>query len=472
MSYAVYQYFQNGGNDAVIVRVHNGGPETFSSFNIIADTFKINAASPGLWSNDLVMTISWPNEDIPEIVTEERNTLPITIDPNTNNTLFNLEVKEKISDTKVNVLEKFHNLSTKIASPRFVPRVLENESEFVRAEIHVASPDQSPGRPAEGTYNLADPGSTVGNDGDQLCDTLMMSALNQLDKVDLFNLLCIPPYDATEQSTPFTVYDTALQYIENNQKRAIVIIDPPVSWKNSDDITNLYLNPNADPALRPPRNKNGAIYFPRIIAGDPLDENKMREFVPCGAVAGVIARTDSERGVWKSAAGIEASIRGASNLTVNLTDPQNGDLNPLGINCLRIMGIAGMVVWGARTLRGADQLADQWKYLAVRRTALYIEESLFRGTKWVVFEPNDEPLWGQIRLNITAFMQDLFLKGAFQGSSPKEAYLVKCDHDTTTQLDIDRGIVNIVVGFAPLKPAEFVILQIKQLAGQTAQGGA
>jgi hypothetical protein len=152
-----------------------------------------------------------------------------------------------------------------------------------------------------------------------------------------------------------------------------------------------------------------------------------------------------------------------------LTDNENGELNPLGVNCLRIMPAAGIVVWGSRTMRGADRLTDQWKYLAVRRMALYIEESLYRGTQWVVFEPNGEALWSQIRLNIGAFMQDLFTKGAFKGTTPKEAYFVKCDKDTTTQYDIDRGIVNIVVGFAPLKPAEFVILKIQQLTGQESQ---
>ena len=122
--------------------------------------------------------------------------------------------------------------------------------------------------------------------------------------------------------------------------------------------------------------------------------------------------------------------------------------------------------WGARTLVGSDLMASQWKYVPVRRLALFIEESLFRGTQWVVFEPNDEPLWAQIRLNIGAFMQGLFREGAFQGSTPKDAYLVKCDSETTTQDDINKGIVNIVVGFAPLKPAEFVIIKIQQLAGQ------
>jgi hypothetical protein len=151
---------------------------------------------------------------------------------------------------------------------------------------------------------------------------------------------------------------------------------------------------------------------------------------------------------------------------VKLTDDENGQLNQLGINCLRTFPVAGSVVWGARTLRGADQLADEYKYVSVRRTALFIEESLYRGTQWVVFEPNDEPLWAQIRLNIGAFMHNLFRQGAFQGTTPQDAYFVKCDKETTTQNDIDRGIVNILVGFAPLKPAEFVVIKIQQIAGQ------
>ncbi|EEF93729.1 hypothetical protein CATMIT_01637 [Catenibacterium mitsuokai DSM 15897] len=153
-------------------------------------------------------------------------------------------------------------------------------------------------------------------------------------------------------------------------------------------------------------------------------------------------------------------------MSVPLTDAENGELNQLGINCLRAMPVSGRVVWGSRTLRGADQLADEYKYIPVRRTALFIEESLFRGLKWVVFEPNDEPLWAQIRLNVGAFMHNLFRQGAFQGSSPRDAYFVRCDKDTTTQNDIDLGVVNVVVGFAPLKPAEFVVLRLQQIAGQ------
>ena len=145
---------------------------------------------------------------------------------------------------------------------------------------------------------------------------------------------------------------------------------------------------------------------------------------------------------------------------------ENGALNPVGVNALRIFPIFGTIAWGGRTLDGADQIASEWKYIPVRRFALYLEETLFRALKWVVFEPNDEPLWSQIRLNVGAFMQGLFRQGAFQGQTPKDAYFVKCDSETTTQADINLGIVNIVVGFAPLKPAEFVIIKIQQITGQ------
>jgi len=170
--------------------------------------------------------------------------------------------------------------------------------------------------------------------------------------------------------------------------------------------------------------------------------------------------------VWKAPAGQEALLSGIREFTCKLTDVQNRTLNTLGLNCLRAFPVYGNVVWGARTLAGVDQLASEWKYIPVRRLALYIEESLDHGTQWVVFEPNDEPLWAQIRLNVGAFMHNPFRQGAFQGKTPSEAYFVKCDSETTTQNDIDRSIVNILVGFAPLKSAEFVIIKLIQIAGQ------
>jgi phage tail sheath protein FI len=246
----------------------------------------------------------------------------------------------------------------------------------------------------------------------------------------------------------------------------MLIIDSPAAWSaNKETAATAAFQGLGSLSLSGDIARNAALYFPRVTEPDPLLNNQLETFVPCGIIAGVMASTDVQRGVWKAPAGIDAGLAGIVGLDVNLTNDENGLLNPVGINCLRTFPIIGSVVWGARTLRGADILADDYKYVPVRRLALYIEESLYRGTQWVVFEPNDEPLWAQIRLNIGAFMHDLFVQGAFQGQTPADAYFVKCDKTTTTQNDINKGIVNIIVGFAPLKPAEFVILQIQQIAG-------
>jgi len=280
-----------------------------------------------------------------------------------------------------------------------------------------------------------------------------------LEKVDLFNLLCIPPFSpATDVTT--SLLDEAVTYCK--KRRAMLLVDPPAHWTNKaiakqEVIDGPYPGTNSNYA---------ALFFPRLKQPNPLRDNQIEEFVPCGAVAGVFARTDTQRGVWKAPAGQDAGLVGVPQLSVPLTDEENGELNPLGINCLRAFPVIGRVVWGARTLEGADRLASEWKYIPVRRMALFIEESLYRGTQWVIFEPNDEPLWSQIRLNVGSFMQNLFRQGAFQGKTPREAYFVKCDKETTTQNDINLGIVNVIVGFAPLKPAEFVILKIQQMTGQ------
>jgi phage tail sheath protein FI len=303
-----------------------------------------------------------------------------------------------------------------------------------------------------------------GDDGAQIGDLDVVGAnfegdrhgLYALENADLFNLLCIPPFSDTDDVDSAT-WDEAVAYCV--RRRAMVIVDPPASWNDPTDVPGDITNVVT-------RSPNAALYFPRIRAADPLRENRLRDFAPSGVVAGVIARTDAARGVWKAPAGQEATTLGARELTIRLTDGQNGILNPRGVNCLRTFPAAGRVVWGARTLMGDDDLASQWAYLPVRRTALFIEESLYRGSQWVVFEPNDEKLWAQIRLTLGSFMHGLFRQGAFQGTTPQQAYFVKCDAETTTQADIDRGIVNIIVGFAPLKPAEFVVIQIQQIISQ------
>jgi hypothetical protein len=284
--------------------------------------------------------------------------------------------------------------------------------------------------------------------------------LYALEQVALFNLLCIPPYSDSDVD-PGLISEAAA-YCE--KRRAMLLVDPPKNWTDKEKAKGDGSTTGV--AVIGTNSKNAAIFFPRLVQNNPLHDNQKEDFVPSGAVAGVFARTDTQRGVWKAPAGLDATLVGVLGLKVNLTDPENGELNQLGINCLRSMPAVGNVIWGSRTLQGDDRMASEWKYIPVRRTALFIEESLYRGTQWVVFEPNDEPLWAQIRLNIGAFMHNLFRQGAFQGSTPKEAYFVKCDKETTTQSDINLGIVNIIVGFAPLKPAEFVVIKLQQMAGQ------
>jgi phage tail sheath protein FI len=285
------------------------------------------------------------------------------------------------------------------------------------------------------------------------------TGLFALEDADLFNILCVPAAAELGAIAMMQAFYTAAEaYCE--ERRSFLIIDIP---KATDDLDAMQTWLTQNTSLR---HRNAAAYFPCPLTPDPLQQNRLESRGPSGTMAGLYAATDAARGVWKAPAGTEVRLRGVQDLGYVLTDRENGILNPLGVNCLRNFPVYGNIAWGARTLDGADQQASEWKYIPVRRLALFLEESLFRGTQWVVFEPNDEPLWAQIRLNVGAFMQNLFRQGAFQGQTPREAYFVKCDKETTTQNDINQGIVNILVGFAPLKPAEFVIIKISQIAGQ------
>ncbi|MBN1421180.1 MAG: phage tail sheath family protein [Planctomycetes bacterium] len=268
-----------------------------------------------------------------------------------------------------------------------------------------------------------------------------------LDRVDLFNLLCVPG-----ETTPSVV--ASLQKFCRD-RWAFLILDSPA------DATLASMQSSPDPAVAGDDALNSALYFPWIEAADPLDEHRFRAFPPCGFVAGLYARTDSTWGVWKAPAGTEAGLTGAAGPTIALGDGDCGTLNGRGINCIRTLPACGTVVWGSRTLHGADDRDSEWKYVPVRRLALFIGESLFRGTQWVAFEPNGERLWAKIRRIVESFMDDLFRRGAFQGSSPAEAYFVKCDDETTTVGDIEAGMVSIMIGFAPLEPAEFVVMGIR-----------
>ena len=463
MSYSVQQFFQNGGTDALIVRVHNGAKA--ATLTLTKD-FNLVAANPGKWGEKLRVRI-------------DHNTRPpLPTDPA--NSLFNLSVR----DTATGTTERFLNLSTDPNNARFVTQVLKQQSNLVRivtppGTVPAPRPEHHGDPSIAGADPLLDNASStaftatgdegVAITGNQISLSTLETAkqgLWALEKADLFNLLCIPPL-SFDTDVANDTWGIAAVFCK--KRRAMLLIDSQEQWTSNQSTTVSTTSTGLNTirtAVGNDNAQNAAIYFPRLRMPDPLNENRLNDFAPCGAVAGIIARTDAQRGVWKAPAGMEASFSNVTEFTYKLTDGEHGQLNPLGLNCLRSFPVTGNIVWGARTLKGADQLANEWKYLPVRRTALFIEETLFRGTQWVVFEPNDEPLWAQIRLNLGAFMQNLFRQGAFQGRSPREAYFVKCDKETTTQNDIDLGIVNIVVGFAPLKPAEFVVITLQQIAGQ------
>jgi hypothetical protein len=476
-SYAIQQYYLNGGSVAWVVRVI-GNNAVAASLTLEGSsppdpTLIVAAYSEGLWGNSVQVAVDYNTSD------------------KTRTMLFNLVVREVNGNQQVVGSEVYRNLSMDKNSSSYAVNVVNNKSTLVkltdvgiglmpapsaRVNADVINDPQNADFQSLGTSTTLS--AVSGNDGDEpgtpewassgpnaiVGSPSAKTGMYALDRIApyIFNILCIPaaaslddPSTTTNGMT--TVISNAETYCEN--KRAFLIVDVPSAVDTQAAMSDWMTRYDGL------RHRNAAVYFPRLEIPDALNDNRPRNVGASGTLAGVYARTDANRGVWKAPAGTDADLRGAS-LALRIDDGENGALNPLGINALRNFPVFGNVSWGARTLDGADLQASEWKYIPVRRTALYIEESLFEGSKWIVFEPNDEPLWAQIRLNFGAFMHGLFRQGAFQGTTPKDAYFVKCDKETTTQDDINRGIVNILVGFAPLKPAEFVVIKIQQMAGQ------
>jgi phage tail sheath protein FI len=529
LGFAVRDFFLNGGGQAIVVRLYAGEAAKAKS-KVSVGTLKLEAAYPGKWGANLRATVdtevseevatrlglqkadlynltvrdagpggtterflnvSHKNsarridkilKDESRLVAWEGTSEPeFTFDPNAAiPTVAILAAEKALKDAQAAnppVPADIETAKTNLANAKKAAVDPVTKAEAALKDAQAANPSV-PADIAAAKAALANAKKTAEDavsDGTPL-DTanflpangeLNKKGLYTLEKADLFNILCLPPYldqgGEPSQDVDPSLVGAAAAYCE--KRRAMLIVDPRSGWKDKTITLEKFLDPNADNVGT--RSKNAALFFPRLKQPNPLRGNQLEEFAPCGAVAGVFARTDTQRGVWKAPAGLDAALAGVPQLSVPLTDQENGELNPHGINCLRFRPGAGRVVWGSRTLQGDDILASEWKYIPVRRMALFLEESLYRGTQWVVFEPNDEPLWAQIRLNVGAFLHNLFRQGAFQGKTPQEAYFVKCDKTTTTQNDINLGIVNIAVGFAPLKPAEFVIIKIQQLAGQT-----
>jgi hypothetical protein len=456
LGYAVSHFFANGGQAAYIVRLvwdrtlpaaHNTNPTPCATAVATCGPLTLFARNPGAWGNNIRITV--------------------TPSPSSN-TQFGLRVQLADSNGQLNDVEGYANLSVTPTDPRYAVTVIDNDSNYISfinpatgiPVVPTAAPSSTPANSPISLIGGADGSVLVPGDGNfEIALTSNPTrGVYLLDQVDIFNLLCIP----AETDAP------TIQKLQAfcAKKRAFCIVD---AWQLSTTSNLSKSGPvgSTSGSITGDNSSNSAFYYPWVQAPDPLFGNRPTLFPPCGFVAGIYAATDASRGVWMAPAGINASLTGVLGLQYDITDEEDGGLNTQGINCLRHFEAYGNVVWGARTLQGSDQAGSEWKYIPVRRPALYIESSIYAGTQWVAFEPNDESLWGLIRMNIGIFMQGLFLQGAFQGTTPQQAYFVKCDSETTTQNDINLGIVNILVGFAPLNPAEFVVIQIQQMAGQS-----
>ena len=485
MSYAAFLFFLNGGNAAQIVRAGaSDGSAAPAKIAISADVI-LAATSPGTWGDALTVTV-----DTSHLLNPDTFNLTIT-DPGSNTTesyqglnlgTGPLGIRTALAASALMNVKAGSGLTAAPAAGTYeVPAAggtapaggagAASGGGAGAASGGGAAPagDAAPAAgaapaggggtapatvPAGGGRGVDVALSKLAVPGDQSAKT----GIYALVKADIFNMLCLPV--AGESTYSAATLSEAAAFCA--QQRAMLIVDPPSAWSQAPLSFETVVG---SPAITGPNTANAAVYYPSVEFPDPVS-NTTVPLGPCGAVAGVWASTDDARGVWKAPAGTAAAIAGISDLAVHIDDGESGVLNPIAVNCLRNLPLVGPVSWGARTAAGADQLASQWKYIPVRRTALFIEESIRRGTQWAVFEPNAEPLWSAIRLNVGAFMNGLFKQGAFGATTPAQAYLVQCDASNNPQSSIDQGILNILIGFLPLYPAEFVIIQIEQLVGQ------
>jgi phage tail sheath protein FI len=446
LGHAVNQFFLNGGSVAYVV----GLPAAY-----LDNTGTVIGTRPAAAPTVTIGTIVFTGRE-PTDLTEMR----ITID----NVQAAAANAGDITITYGNVIESYRGVSLDSGpannpNPRFIETVLGTQALPASQLVTVA--------PVAAGYGNAMPTANATTVDMNLPPNLARTfspadftaafrADQSLDKVQIFNLLCVPGVSDA------TVVSAALAFAES--KLAFVIVDPP--REAAADASG------AAPAIQTlvpgiPKSPNGALYFPYLQSTNPLTSLAM-ELPPSGFVAGKFADTDLKRGVWKAPAGLETSIATTPGVVARgrMTNQRQGVLNPLGVNCLRTFPDAGTVIFGARTLVTANQAFQQWRYVPVRRMALFLEQTLMNNLTWAVFEPNDRPLWIALRNTVNDFLLGLFNQHAFQGDTPSQAFKVVCDETTTTQADIDNGIVNIIVAFRPLKPAEFVIIKISQLAGQ------
>lgn len=300
-----------------------------------------------------------------------------------------------------------------------------------------------------------------GNNGSAPASGDYTNVYTAFEKIRGINMIALPGLGWDDNGK--AIIQAAIGHAEKMKNR-MILVDPPAGDElvTEQDVTGLNL----------PTSTYTTMYYPWVRVTNPYYNAEKNPGVPVtvlvppsGFAAGMWSRIDGRRGVWKAPAGVETALLGVAGLEFQVEDGEQEQLNPLGVNCFRTLPGFGPVIWGTRTL--STNADPEWRYVPVRRTAMFIEQSVYNGIQWAVFEPNDHRLWSSLRVNIDSFMNGLFRSGAFQGQKASDAYFVRCGlGDTMTQGDIDRGQVIVVVGFAPLKPAEFVIVRIQQKVGQ------
>ena len=471
---AVYAFFLNGGNNAYVVPLEpsaygtgpttqfgNASTDVFFSANVLPDTTVTTVG--------IVLQAIEPADQVPLIA----RVANIRMNASSKYTVFDLVLSYGT------VVETYRGLDISIpfntkasgSSPASIDLALNGISNLVTAAPIGGGTSfgtvfaGTPPSPQTVTFSTTPQNLPTGYTGSYAAGDFIpiFQANSGLDIVEIFNLLLVP--GVVDNS----VVGAALAFAET--KRAFAILDPPPQ-ASAFQQTGTTPPPTLESLLPGvPLSQNGALYFPYLNTSDPVTGNPCA-VAPSGFVAGIFATTDSDRGVWKAPAGMATTLLGTTGPVANgvMNDMQQGALyseeSVVPVNCLRSFSGAGTVVYGSRTLVANDQAFAQSKYVPVRRMTLFIEQTLISNLKWAVFEPNDEPLWLAIKLEIEAFLLSLFNQQALQGSTPSDAFQVKCDSTTTSPQDQQNGIVNIVVSVALLKPAEFIVIKIAQVAGQ------
>lgn len=455
MGRAVYAYFLNGGSKAYILRTAEGTAAASANLSGSSNNFPFKAKYHGSWAENTKITFTAQDTTIDD---PAQALLDIEV----------LKTKPDPSDASLDITvfeETFSNVSLDVSSPRFINRVFQSESlrlgettTLNRTEATEALAAINAGGTSGVTITL-----TGGNDGSVSGALSYGTAISALKKVRDANILLLPDIHWDDGANGTTIYGHAIQHCQSMKNRMVIVeLAPDTTLADAGNVTALSL----------PTSTYSALYYPWPKVPNPFFDaernptaDRLVPSPPSAYAAGQWAKTDSQRGVWKAPAGVGNNLLGLSKLSEQVEDAEQDFLNPLGVNALRQLPNYGAVIWGARTL--ATKADPEWRYIPVRRTAMFVEESIYNGIHWAVFEPNDHRLWSALRTNIESFLNGLFRSGAFQGQKSSDAYFVRCGlGQTMTQADIDRGQVIVQVGFAPLKPAEFVIVRIQQKVGQ------